>query len=128
MSQLILKSRKFPDGQIVIDETELPATIGRSRRADIVLDDGLLSRIHAEIRMSPLGRFQIVDQDSTNLTIVNDQDVESAELMTGDRILLGDTEIMVEVDVPRAADAVGDPHERTTRELPVIQPRRTEAG
>lgn len=123
MARLILKCKLFPEGRVVIDETEMPVTVGRSQRADLVIDDSLLSRIHAEFRVSPTGRFQIVDHDSTNLTIVNDQDVESAELTSGDRILLGDTEIEVEVDAAAMTSAVGDPHEKTTRELPHVQPR-----
>lgn len=124
MAHLILKCRLFPEGRVVLDDSEMPVTVGRSQRADIVIDDSLLSRIHAEFRVSPNGRFQIVDNDSTNLTIVNDQDVESAELKSGDRILLGDTEIEVELDAAEMTNAVGDPHEKTTRELPHVQPRR----
>jgi pSer/pThr/pTyr-binding forkhead associated (FHA) protein len=48
---------------------------------------------------------------------VNDQDIERAVLKTGDRILLGDTELLVEIEMPDI-----DVHERTTRELPVMRP------
>lgn len=119
MANLILKSDIFPSGQIQIEDWELPRSVGRSHRADITIPDLLLSRVHAEFRLSPAGRFQIVDNDSTNLTIVNDQDVESAELKSGDRILLGDTEIIVEIEHSRP-----DPNENTTRELPVVRARR----
>ncbi len=119
MANLILKSDIFPAGQIQIEDCELPRSVGRSHRADITIPDLLLSRVHAEFRLSPAGRFQIVDNDSTNLTIVNDQDVESAELKSGDRILLGDTEIIVEIEHVRP-----DPNENTTRELPVVRARR----
>lgn len=118
MAQLILKCDLFPDGRLVLADTDLPRTIGRSHRADITIPDLLLSRIHAELHMSPTGRFEIVDNDSTNLTIVNDQDIERAELQTGDRILLGDTELVVEILQNRT-----DPHEKTTRELPLVKVR-----
>ncbi len=50
----------------------------------------------------PNGGFEIVDNESTNLTIVNSKDVERAILQSGDSILLGETEILVEI-----ADADG---------------------
>jgi pSer/pThr/pTyr-binding forkhead associated (FHA) protein len=116
MARLILRSSIFPGGELIIMPEDLPVTIGRSRRADVVIPDSLLSRVHAEIRRNSVGRFEIVDNESTNLTIVNDQDIDSAELRTGDRILLGETEIAVIVD-----DAPVSLHDRTTRELPTIQ-------
>jgi S-DNA-T family DNA segregation ATPase FtsK/SpoIIIE len=120
MAQLVLKHDIFPGGQLVVADTELPRTIGRSRRADITIPDQLLSRIHAELRRSDTGGFEIVDNESTNLTIINDQDIERAELRTGDRLLLGETEILVEITSARH-----NPEEKTTRELPLLRPRRT---
>lgn len=117
MARLILKSPIFEDGRINLSTVDLPVTIGRSHRADITISDQLLSRIHSEIRLSACGGFEIADRDSTNLTIVNEQDIDCVLLKTGDRILLGDTEITVEIDAPEV-----DPHEKTTREIPVVQP------
>jgi S-DNA-T family DNA segregation ATPase FtsK/SpoIIIE len=117
MARLILKSAIFSDGNIQLSTGDLPVSIGRSHRADITINDLLLSRIHSEIRLSENGGFEIVDCESTNLTIVNDQDIERAVLKTGDRILLGDTELLVEIEMPDI-----DVHERTTRELPVMRP------
>ncbi len=116
MARLILRSTIFPGGELIIVPEDLPVTIGRSRRADVVIPDSLLSRVHAEIRRNSVGHFEIVDNESTNLTIVNDLDIESAELKTGDRILLGETEIAVIVD-----ETPVSLHDRTTRELPTIQ-------
>jgi pSer/pThr/pTyr-binding forkhead associated (FHA) protein len=120
MARLILRSLALPSGLQRYSDDDLPLTIGRSRTADIAVNDQQLSRVHAEFRFSVAGRFEIVDLDSTNLTIVNSHDVESAELKTGDHILLGETELIVEVEYP--AD---DIHEMTTRELPALQPRDT---
>ncbi len=117
MAILTLRSAGLPEGQKVYSDSELPLSIGRSRRADIVVDDRQLSRVHSEFRVSVAGRFEIVDLDSTNLTIVNEHDVDCVELKTGDRILLGDTEIVVEVEYPD-----DDIHEMPTRELPAIRP------
>lgn len=117
MARIILKSAVFEDGDIELTESDLPVTLGRSHRADITINDALLSRIHAEICRSESGGFEIVDNESTNLTIVNNHDIERIELKTGDCILLGETEIHVEIE------SVGeDVHEKTTRELPVVSP------
>lgn len=117
MARLILKSAIFSDGSIQFSTGDLPVSIGRSHRADITINDLLLSRIHSEIRLADNGGFEIVDCESTNLTIVNDQDIERALLKTGDRILLGDTELLVEIEMPEI-----DLHERTTREIPTMRP------
>ena len=118
MARLILKSAVFAEGNIELSESDLPVTLGRSHRADITINDLLLSRIHAEICHGENGGFEIVDNESTNLTIVNNQDIERTLLKTGDCILLGETEILVEIDTPEI-----DTHEKTTRELPLINPR-----
>jgi len=119
MARIVLKSAVFEDGDIQLSESDLPVTLGRSHRADITINDALLSRIHAEISRSENGGFQIVDNESTNLTIVNNHDIDCVELKTGDCILLGETEIHVEIDMPEE-----DVHEKTTRELPVVTPRK----
>ncbi|MCP4506026.1 MAG: hypothetical protein GY826_06475, partial [Fuerstiella sp.] len=51
----------------------------------------------------------------TNLTIVNGHDVTSHVLRNGDQILLGDTEIKVEVETPE-----NDQNEKTTRDLTML--------
>lgn len=117
MARLILLCEHFAEGRLEISDEELPLTIGRSRRAGITIPDTQLSRLHSEFRINENGRFEIMDLQSTNLTIVNDQDVECAELQSGDRILLGDTELLIEVQIQES-----DMHEKTTRELPVMQP------
>jgi pSer/pThr/pTyr-binding forkhead associated (FHA) protein len=120
MARLILKSPIFTDGRIELTLHDLPVTIGRSHRADITISDLLLSRIHSEIRCSPCGGFELVDCESTNLTIVNEHDIESVVLKAGDKILLGDTELLVDIEVPEV-----DLHEKTTREIPVVPPSET---
>ena len=117
MARLILKSAIFSDGQVQLSAGDLPVTIGRSHRADLTVNDLLLSRIHAEIRLSDAGGFELVDNDSTNLTIVNEQEVDRVVLKTGDRILLGETEFVCEVDAPDL-----DLQEKTTREITAIRP------
>jgi pSer/pThr/pTyr-binding forkhead associated (FHA) protein len=119
MARLILKSAVFADGDIELSASDLPVTLGRSHRADITINDMLLSRIHAEICHGENGGFEIVDHESTNLTIVNNHDIERALLKHGDCILLGETEILVEIATPEI-----DAHEKTTRELPLTNLRK----
>jgi ABC-type multidrug transport system ATPase subunit len=69
----------------------LPETlvrIGRGRGNDIMLDDLLVSRQHAEVRRSPHGA-EIVDLDSGNGTFVNGQRVSRARLNADDVVTLG---------------------------------------
>jgi len=50
MPLLILRSAVFPDGSLRFSPGDLPVSIGRSHRADIVVEDRLMSRVHAEFR------------------------------------------------------------------------------
>jgi Protein of unknown function (DUF3662)/FHA domain len=74
------------------------ALIGRSRDADIVLDDSNVSRRHAEI--SPSGQSWLIqDLGSTNGVRVNGRQVDGPHpLESGDRIELGTVRIGFEVE------------------------------
>ncbi len=70
--------------------TEFPITrpvtsIGRSDEADIVIDEPLVSRIHARIERQG-ERCILIDLGSTNLTRVNDEIVVQKELQAGDEL------------------------------------------
>ena len=110
---LILKCDVFPTGVHELAARHLPLVLGRSHTADITIPDTQLSRRHAEIRLNTAGQFELVDLDSTNLTIVNTRHVTRHVLSHGDQILLGDTEFSVELRLSQS-DLPG----RTTRELP----------
>lgn len=78
----------------------LPATggvIGRSRDCDVVIQDGGISRRHAEMRPGPEG-WTIEDLGSTNGVRVGGRPIRgAAALRSGDRIELGSTEIVFEL-------------------------------
>lgn len=115
MERIILISAHFENGRIQLRPDELPVVMGRSRSCHITIDDSLLSRQHSEILVNEAGKPEVRDLDSTNLTIVNGHDVDSQELQNGDVILLGDTEIRVEL-----ITAKQDPNEKTTRDLSML--------
>jgi hypothetical protein len=70
-------------------------TLGRSRECDITIDDPSISRKHAELRRQSDG-YSITDLGSTNGIEVNGRRVQSAALVAGDRVQLGQTEVRYE--------------------------------
>ena len=71
--------------------------LGRSREADIVVDDPNVSRKHAELRRDGSG-WQILDLGSTNGIKVNGRWAEQHVLTPGDRITLGVTDLTFELE------------------------------
>ena len=70
--------------------------MGRSTDNDIQIADGQASRHHAEIRYDN-GRHHIVDLNSTNGTLVNDNRIASTQALShGDIITIGNTEFRYE--------------------------------
>jgi hypothetical protein len=73
--------------------TKRATVIGRSQGVDLTLDDANISRKHAELRQQGTS-YWIVDLDSTNGVEVNGERVQRAKLEDGDRVTLGETEIV----------------------------------
>jgi diguanylate cyclase (GGDEF)-like protein len=73
-----------------IDLTHEEVSIGRSEQCTVYVNSDLVSRRHAVINRV-LGRYIVVDLNSTNGTFVNDQRVERAELKDGDLLRTGKT-------------------------------------
>jgi hypothetical protein len=71
--------------------------LGRSREADIVLQDPNVSRRHAELRRDD-GGWQVVDLGSTNGIKVNGRRVDHHSLRPGDQITIGVTDLTFELD------------------------------
>jgi pSer/pThr/pTyr-binding forkhead associated (FHA) protein len=68
-----------------------PLVIGRDASADVVLDDGQISRRHARLTPSN-GGVVVEDLESTNGTFVNQNEVQApVELRPGDELLVGVT-------------------------------------
>jgi pSer/pThr/pTyr-binding forkhead associated (FHA) protein len=74
------------------------ATLGRSRDADIVLDDANVSRKHAEVRPSG-GSWIVRDLGSTNGVKVNGRRIQGPQsLKRGDVIELGTSRATFELE------------------------------
>lgn len=70
-----------------------PATIGRDPSASIPIDDQKVSRFHARIKKRD--RLHILeDLQSKNCTYLNGDKITNAVINSGDKILVGDTEIV----------------------------------
>jgi FhaA, N-terminal domain/FHA domain len=85
-----------PDGSertIQVDGT--PLTIGRSHDNGLVLGDARVSRRHGRLQ-ARYGALVYTDLGSTNGTRVNGIRVDEIVLGAGDRLLLGDTVVVVE--------------------------------
>jgi hypothetical protein len=63
--------------------------IGRSRSADIRLDDPTVSRRHAVIVQTPEGELRVLDDRSMNGIRVNDEAVDWSPLADGDELQIG---------------------------------------
>lgn len=71
-------------------------SIGRSKEADLQIDDRYASGVHARI-FSRDGRAYIEDMSSTNGTLLNDASLHGeAELVDGDVVRIGDTQFRFE--------------------------------
>jgi hypothetical protein len=71
-------------------------SLGRSPDADIRIDDRYASGIHARV-FSRSGAYFVEDMNSTNGTLLNSQELHGeAELQSGDRVRIGDTEFRFE--------------------------------
>jgi pSer/pThr/pTyr-binding forkhead associated (FHA) protein len=71
-------------------------SIGRSRDADVQIDDRYASGVHARI-FNREGRSYVEDMNSTNGTLLNDATLKGeAELLDGDIVRIGDTEFRFE--------------------------------
>jgi hypothetical protein len=71
-------------------------SIGRSRDADVQIEDRYASGIHARV-FNREGRTFVEDMSSTNGTLLNDAELKGeAELVDGDVVRIGDTEFRFE--------------------------------
>ncbi len=76
-----------------ISITRAPVVIGRLSTNDVVLADANVSRRHAEIRRDG-DQWQLVDLGSTNGTLVNGKLTREHDLVDGDKLGFGTSELV----------------------------------
>jgi predicted component of type VI protein secretion system len=76
---------------IVLDTQDL--TLGRSNENDLAIDEPEMSRKHAIFKRTPEG-CRIEDLGTSNGTVVNGETVDHADLSHGDKIVIGEIEIV----------------------------------
>ncbi len=88
---------------LIADGKEFPLhgpifNLGRRETNDLVIPDGRVSRLHAQIRIAD-GNITIFDLDSTGGTFVNNNRVRSQSLKPGDVISLGGYPLIFNKDI-----------------------------
>ncbi|HET8592902.1 MAG TPA: FHA domain-containing protein [Solirubrobacterales bacterium] len=92
----------FADGRSrVIELSDGWSRIGRSRSADIRLDDPTVSRRHAVIVKTPEGELRVLDDRSMNGIWVNGESVDWSPLSDGDELQIGRYTLVVIESVGR---------------------------
>jgi hypothetical protein len=80
----------FADGRSrVIQLSAGWSRIGRSRSADIRLDDPTVSRRHAVIVQTPEGELRVLDDRSMNGISINGEQIDWSPLADGDELQIG---------------------------------------
>ena len=92
--------------EITVPEGEI--SLGRSSENDVCLVDPILSRHHCRISFHG-GVLLVEDLDSANGTLVNGDEVKTAELHDGDTVTIGDTVLRVRHAPKRTAPPAPPP-------------------
>jgi len=72
-------------------------TIGRTARADFIVDAALISRLHCRLTADKSDQLVVEDLGSTNGTMVNGKKIDRVALRAGDMLTVGRVEFKVEV-------------------------------
>ena len=73
-------------------------TLGRTARADFIVDAALVSRLHCRLTADRADQLFVEDLGSTNGTRVNGKRVDRATLKAGDMLQVGRVEFQVQAD------------------------------
>lgn len=73
-------------------------TLGRTARADFIVEAALVSRLHCRLTAESADRLIVEDIGSTNGTMVNGKKVRRAVLKAGDRLKVGRVQFTVNAD------------------------------
>ena len=93
--QIVLHQPSLPPAPMTLTADQ-PITLGRANECTIPIKDRFLSRHHAEITFNA-GQWIVRDCGSVNGTLLNGMKLlEPTAIHSGDRITLGDTELVVQ--------------------------------
>lgn len=79
--------------KLAIPDSKQEVMIGRDSNADLIIDENVISRLHAKLERK-WGGIVIVDLQSKNGTFVNNDRVEEKLLRDGDKVMLGTVKIL----------------------------------
>ena len=88
--------------QVPLQKTVI--NIGRRSTSDIILQDPMVSRDHAQLRAQQ-GRYLLFDLSSTGGTTINNHRIHSATLKPGDVIRMGKTILVYNQEISGLTDA-----------------------
>lgn len=84
-----------------------PISIGRAKSSNIVLDDPTVSRLHAVLRSTPDGRWQIVDRSNSNGLKINGHTTQESLLRSNDEVTIGIYRLCFEDSAARNINSYG---------------------
>lgn len=90
----VLLKVKSPKKELYFEASQLEATVGRGERAKVRVDDDNCSRVHCKIYLNN-NALWVEDMGSKNGTFVNGLNKAKSQLFINDKVLIGDTEILV---------------------------------
>jgi pSer/pThr/pTyr-binding forkhead associated (FHA) protein len=77
-----------------------PISIGRAKSSSLILDNSSISRLHAVVRSTLEGQWQIIDRASANGVKVNGVATREATLKPNDEVILGEYRLRFFEDSP----------------------------
>src|SRR5271163_528824 len=86
-----------------------PLTIGRAKSSNLVLDHESVSRLHAVVRPTDNGKWQIIDRGAANSVKVNGAAVKEADLRPNDEVAIGEYRMRFEDSAARGVMSYGTP-------------------
>ncbi|HLJ40687.1 MAG TPA: GAF domain-containing protein [Candidatus Acidoferrales bacterium] len=86
---------------------ERPVSIGRAKSSNIMLEDASVSRLHAVVRSTLDGHWQILDRNSANGMKINGKATKEAVLRGNDEITVGVFQLRFEDSAERTITSYG---------------------
>jgi hypothetical protein len=99
----VVASSHLPDIDLAAGETK---TIGRGTRADVIIDDPSLSRLHARLTLDSAGALHVEDLESTNGVVINGIPHARGLVQSGDLVSFGFVEYMLVARDAPAPDVI----------------------